>query len=154
MNGKKLHYFTFIAFLVSPSFLSERYSPMRKEVVQKWYRFRCSRLKHHHNLYTFGPIYTRALLVSQGWRHIFVTPDLQSLFGHSHTYWPRPRNPTPPPRIWAHIRECYWSAKVGDISLWPQISKIYLGSMCTSILIGWFSAPTHPPSLPPAFGLI
>ncbi len=31
-----------------------------------------------------------------------------------------PANPPPPPtRIWAHIRGCYWSAKIDDISLWP-----------------------------------
>jgi hypothetical protein len=44
--------------------------------------------------------------------------DLQSLFGlnvHSSTHWLRPRNP--PPRIWAHMRERYWSAKIDDISL-------------------------------------
>jgi hypothetical protein len=40
----------------------------------------------------------------------------QSLFGlhvHCYTHWPRPRilQPLPPPRIWAHIRERYWSAK-------------------------------------------
>ncbi len=27
--------------------------------------------------------------------------------------------PSPPPRIWAHIRGRYWSAKMDDISLWP-----------------------------------
>jgi len=39
--------------------------------------------------------------------------DLQSLFGlrvHSCTHWLRPR-------IWAHIRGRYWSAKIDDISL-------------------------------------
>ncbi len=39
--------------------------------------------------------------------------DLQSC-----THWLRHRNP-PPPRIWAHIRGLYWSAKIDDISLWP-----------------------------------
>ncbi len=46
--------------------------------------------------------------------------DLQSLFGlyvHSCTHWLRPRNCLPPPRIWAHIRGRYWSAKIDDISL-------------------------------------
>jgi hypothetical protein len=42
--------------------------------------------------------------------------DPQSLFGlhvHSCTHWLRPRNPIPPyPRIWAHIRGCYWPAKI------------------------------------------
>jgi hypothetical protein len=45
--------------------------------------------------------------------------DLQSLFGlhvHSCTHWLIPRNPHPPPRIWAHVRGRYWSAKI-DISL-------------------------------------
>jgi hypothetical protein len=44
--------------------------------------------------------------------------DLQSLFGldvHSCTHWLRHR--TPPPRIWAHIRGRYWSAKIDYISL-------------------------------------
>ncbi len=27
----------------------------------------------------------------------------------------------PPPRIWAHIRGRYWSAKIYDISLWPPV---------------------------------
>jgi hypothetical protein len=45
---------------------------------------------------------------------------LQSLFGlhvHSCTFWLKPRNPPPPPRIWAHIRGRYWSAKIDDISV-------------------------------------
>jgi hypothetical protein len=33
--------------------------------------------------------------------------DLESLFGLH----------VPPPRIWAHIRGHYWSAKIDDISL-------------------------------------
>ncbi len=48
--------------------------------------------------------------------------DFQSVFGlhvHSCTHWLRPRNPPPSPRIWAHIRGRYWSAKIDDISLWP-----------------------------------
>jgi hypothetical protein len=50
--------------------------------------------------------------------------DLPNLFGlhvHSCTHWLRPRNPPAPPpqypRIWAHIRRRYWSAKTDDISL-------------------------------------
>jgi hypothetical protein len=46
--------------------------------------------------------------------------DFQGLFGlhvHSCTHWLRPRKPFPPsPRIRAHIRGCYWSAKKDDIS--------------------------------------
>jgi hypothetical protein len=46
--------------------------------------------------------------------------DLQSLFGlhvQSCTHWLRPRNAPPPvPRILAHIRGRYWSAKIDDIS--------------------------------------
>ncbi len=54
--------------------------------------------------------------------------DLQSLFGlhvHSYTYWLTPRNsPSPPlPRIWAHIRGRYWSAKIDNISLWPPVDN-------------------------------
>jgi hypothetical protein len=45
--------------------------------------------------------------------------DLQSLIGlqlNSSTHW---QPPTPPssPRIWAHMRGQYWSAKVDDIFL-------------------------------------
>jgi hypothetical protein len=46
--------------------------------------------------------------------------DLQNLFGlhvHSFTHWLRP----PTPRIWAHIRGRYWSAKIDDISLHRQL---------------------------------
>ncbi len=40
--------------------------------------------------------------------------DLQSLFGLlCACNWP------PSPRIWAHIRWRWWSAKIDDISLWP-----------------------------------
>jgi hypothetical protein len=59
--------------------------------------------------------------------------DLQSLFalhvhtivhcavhGSTGTHWLRSRNPPPSPRIWAHIRGRYWSAKIDDISLWPS----------------------------------
>jgi hypothetical protein len=41
---------------------------------------------------------------------------------HSCTLWLRPRNPPPPPpspRIWAHIRGRYWTAKIEHISLCP-----------------------------------
>jgi hypothetical protein len=55
-------------------------------------------------------------------RRLNMEFDLQTLFGlHVHscteltTHWLRPRNP--PPRIWAHIRGRYWSAKIDDISL-------------------------------------
>ncbi len=55
--------------------------------------------------------------------------DLQSLFGlhvHSCTHWLRPRNSPPPsPRIWAHIRRRYWSAKIDDISLQPPGFKVH-----------------------------
>jgi hypothetical protein len=33
------------------------------------------------------------------------------------THWLRLRNSPTSPRIWAHIRGCYWSAKIDDISL-------------------------------------
>jgi hypothetical protein len=46
--------------------------------------------------------------------------DLQSLFGlhvHSCTHRLRLRKSSPPPlSIWAHIRGCYWSSKIDDIS--------------------------------------
>jgi hypothetical protein len=51
--------------------------------------------------------------------------DLQSLFGlhvleqqYSLAETPYP----PPPRIWAHIKGHYWSAKIDDISLRPPAS--------------------------------
>ncbi len=37
------------------------------------------------------------------------------LIGWNHAIPP----PPPSPRIWAHIRGRYWSAKIDDISLWP-----------------------------------
>ncbi len=47
---------------------------------------------------------------------------------HSCTHWLRPRNPPPPiPRIWAHIRGRYWSAKTDDISLWPPWLHYFTG---------------------------
>ncbi len=48
--------------------------------------------------------------------------DLQSLLGssvYSGSHWAKPRNSSPPPRIWAHIGGRYWSAKIDNISLWP-----------------------------------
>jgi hypothetical protein len=49
--------------------------------------------------------------------------DLQSLFGlHVHScthYLILQLPPSPLPRIWAHIRGRYWSAKIDDISLKP-----------------------------------
>ncbi len=39
---------------------------------------------------------------------------------------------TPPsPRLWAHVRGCYWSAKIDDISLWPPVSAILFQVMIT-----------------------
>jgi hypothetical protein len=44
--------------------------------------------------------------------------DLQILFGLLSTAVLIGRDPaTPPPRIWAHMRGRYWSAKIDDISL-------------------------------------
>ncbi len=48
--------------------------------------------------------------------------DLQSLFG-LHVLCAQMRPRTPPPRIRAHIRECYWSAKTDDISVLPPDLK-------------------------------
>jgi hypothetical protein len=50
--------------------------------------------------------------------------DLQSLYGlhvYSCTHWLRPRNS---PRIWAHIRERYWSAKIDNISSLPPCTGL------------------------------
>jgi hypothetical protein len=51
--------------------------------------------------------------------------DLQSLFGlhvRSCINWQRPRNnpPPPTPHLGSYTRGRYWSAKIGDISLWPS----------------------------------
>ncbi len=73
--------------------------------------------------------------------------DLQSLHGlplHSCTYWLRPRNRLPSPRICTHTvyeRERYWSAKIDDISLWPPGKKLhtdrsytyYCSTYCTDV---------------------
>ncbi len=52
--------------------------------------------------------------------------DLQCLFGlHVYTVQmcslAETPHPPPLPRIWAHIRGRYWSAKIDDISLWPPV---------------------------------
>ncbi len=39
-----------------------------------------------------------------------------------------PQLPPTIPRIWAHIRGCYWSAKIDDISLWPPDSSELLAT--------------------------
>jgi hypothetical protein len=71
--------------------------------------------------------------------------DLQSLFGlrvHSCTHWLRPRNP--PPRIWAHIRGRYSSAKTDYISLWPlclyssQRKRVFLNILYMMLLLAVF----------------
>ncbi len=36
----------------------------------------------------------------------------------------------PPPRIWAHIRGRYWSAKIDEITLWPPDSDIWNSVCC------------------------
>jgi hypothetical protein len=46
-----------------------------------------------------------------------VTEGLFGLHVHSCTHWLRPRNHPLPPRIWAHIRGRYWSAKIETTSL-------------------------------------
>ncbi len=53
--------------------------------------------------------------------------DRQSLFGlhvHSCSHWLRPR-------IWAHIRGRYWSAKIDGNSLWPP--GLPLGAMFKNV---------------------
>jgi hypothetical protein len=50
--------------------------------------------------------------------------DLQSLFTlhmYSCTHWLRPPQLPASPRIWAHIRGRYLSAKIDDISLYPPV---------------------------------
>jgi hypothetical protein len=64
--------------------------------------------------------------------------DLQSLFGLlcvRFTHWLRPRSS--PPRIWAQIRGRYWSANIGDISLYnppPEQTETNKCSFRTCIL--------------------
>jgi hypothetical protein len=72
-------------------------------------------------------IVTRPLVPVQkmGFQHRLNTElDLKSLFEfhvHSCTY----SIAKPPPRIWAHIRGRYWSAKIDDRSLCdPLVSEI------------------------------
>ncbi len=81
---------------------------------------------HHHRIilsyHIPGVIFWWGLLLNR--HRLNMELDLQSLFGlhmHSCTHWLRPRNP-PSARIWAHIRERHWSAKTGDMSLWPPLS--------------------------------
>jgi hypothetical protein len=56
-----------------------------------------------------------------GWSHrLNMELDLQSLFGlHAQLYSfaETPQQSPPHLRIWAHIRERYWSAKIDDIFL-------------------------------------
>ncbi len=59
-----------------------------------------------------------------GFHRLNMELDLQILFGlyvYSCTHWLRPCNSPFPPRIWAHIRGHYWSAKADDISLEPPV---------------------------------
>ncbi len=64
------------------------------------------------------------------WHRLNIELDLRSLFGllvHSCAHWLRPPNsPSPSPRIWAHKRGRYWSAKLDDISLQPPASTVGL----------------------------
>jgi hypothetical protein len=68
--------------------------------------------------------YTYLTIIPIGKELIMVMQlDLQRLFGLLCTAvligWDPATSP-PPQRIWAHIRGRYWSAKIEDISLWPQ----------------------------------
>ncbi len=67
--------------------------------------------------------------------------DSQSLFGlHGHSFTPHPPPPHSP-RIWAHIRGRYWSAKIDDISLWPlevntlAAAPFTQGKLCVFVVI-------------------
>jgi hypothetical protein len=54
---------------------------------------------------------------------------------HSCTHCLRPRTPPPSPRIWAHIRERYWSAKIDDISLNP-LGQTLLPPYAVNVSVG------------------
>ncbi len=52
------------------------------------------------------------------WLHFLkLELDLQILLGLLCTAVLIGGDPAPPPRIWAHLRGRYWSAKIDDISL-------------------------------------
>ncbi len=83
--------------------------------------------------------------------------DLQSLFRlhvHSRTHWLSSRYPPPSPRFWAHIRGCYWPAKIDDISKWPpgyykldkgrEYWKIYRGPGFLSVVLFYSFPPPSP----------
>jgi hypothetical protein len=60
--------------------------------------------------------------------------DLQSLFGlhvHSCSHWVRPRNPPPPPRIWAPVYSCtqWLRLRNPSLPLPPAFGLIYEGAI-------------------------
>ena len=82
-----------------------------------------------------GPFRVTSWLLCCPWLNMEL--HLQSLFGlHAHSLvttvlisWD-PATPPHPPRIWAHIRGRYWSAKIDDIYLWPPAQNSCLGYSC------------------------
>jgi hypothetical protein len=58
---------------------------------------------------------------------------LLGLLVHSCTHWLRsPQQPPPLPRIWAHMRGRYWSAKIDDLN---KDDIVYLGRFFHSLLV-------------------
>ncbi len=72
--------------------------------------------------------------VLDGVHALHMELDLQSLFGllYSCTHWPRPRNPPPSPRIWAHIRGRYWLAKIDGM--------VHVSGYVSEYLLWWITA--------------
>jgi hypothetical protein len=50
----------------------------------------------------------------------FIWAPFAQLFSLAET-----RNPPPPPHIWAHIRERYWSPRIDDISQSADFCALY-----------------------------
>ncbi len=53
----------------------------------------------------------------------FIWAPYSQLYGTVLIGWDPATSPSPSPRIWAHIRRRYWSAKIDDISVWPPDEK-------------------------------
>jgi hypothetical protein len=64
---------------------------------------------------------------------------------YSCSLWLRSRNSPPSPRTWAHIRGCYWSYKIDDISVYCVTPCSSLSYRLSRILISKLRAYCLPP---------